>query len=458
MSINGKHLINMGFEPGPHFPVMLAKANELIRDGATEDEIVKAITGLAPEPIIKVNTRPVPLDYHSFLTTYNGTEIELKNIVMCYDAMARVGQLPTVKAMALMPDACPAGTLPVGGIAATENAIHPDMHSADICCSMCLTVLDGEDDLKHVLDTAQAVTHFGPCAKERIPQRLPSSGLMARISENKFLESHVLAAYKDFMSQGDGNHFLFVGRIESTGQTAIVTHHGSRSLGARLYSAGMKAAKRHTHKHASGINDLESWIEAESVEGEEYWNALQIVRLWTMENHLAIHNEIGHRLGRHVLDRHFNEHNFVFRKTDGLFYHAKGATPSFDFYSPTDTGYTIIPMNMAEPVLITTHRNRKEALGFAPHGAGRNMTRTFYRNNFEAVMPEGIDVRAYIGDTDVTELPGAYKSSRYVTDIIEKDRLANIVERVIPYGSIMAGDLSMHQPWRKKKGQSVKDW
>lgn len=29
-------------------------------------------------------------------------------------------------------------------------------------------------------------------------------------------------------------------------------------------------------------------------------------------------------------DRFWNEHNFVFRRSDGLFYHGKGATPAFD--------------------------------------------------------------------------------------------------------------------------------
>ena len=37
---------------------------------------------------------------------------------------------------------------------------------------------------------------------------------------------------RHFGTQGDGNHFFFVGRIASTGETALVTHHGSRKPGA----------------------------------------------------------------------------------------------------------------------------------------------------------------------------------------------------------------------------------
>ena len=41
--------------------------------------------------------------------------------------------------------------IPVGGIAVTKNAIHPSMHSADICCSVMMTNL-GNVSPKMVLD------------------------------------------------------------------------------------------------------------------------------------------------------------------------------------------------------------------------------------------------------------------------------------------------------------------
>ena len=56
--------------------------------------------------------------------------------------MTELMRTPKIIAGAVMPDACPAGpkgTIPVGGIAVSE-AIHPGMHSADICCSMAISV------------------------------------------------------------------------------------------------------------------------------------------------------------------------------------------------------------------------------------------------------------------------------------------------------------------------------
>ena len=62
----------------------------------------------------------------------------------------------------------------VGGVAVAKNAIHPGMHSADICCSVMLTDF-GKADPKEILDAAHANTHFGPGGRERDSQfRFPT--------------------------------------------------------------------------------------------------------------------------------------------------------------------------------------------------------------------------------------------------------------------------------------------
>ena len=77
---------------------------------------------------------------------------------------------------------------------------------------------------------------------------------------------------------------------------------------------------------------------ADSQEGEDYWDALQLAREWTKQNHLMLHTAIARSMGNKIEDQFWNEHNFVFRKSDGLFYHAKGATPSYSGFSPDDDG------------------------------------------------------------------------------------------------------------------------
>lgn len=69
-------------------------------------------------------------------------------------------------------------------------------------------------------------------------------------------------------------------------------------------------------------------------------------------------------------------------------------------------------------MLITRHRDREASLGFAPHGAGQNMSRSaFVRPHVDVPSEEllrryapGVDLRSYCGALDVPELPGAYKT------------------------------------------------
>jgi tRNA-splicing ligase RtcB (3'-phosphate/5'-hydroxy nucleic acid ligase) len=221
----------------------------------------------------------------------------------------------------------------------------------------------------------------------------------------------------------------------------------------------MDAAERHRRKLSPETAAHNAWIPSETEEGAAYWDALQIIRTWTKKNHFAIHDVVAKHLQIKVRDRFWNEHNFVFRKTDGLFYHAKGATPAFLFYAGDTNGLTLIPLNMAEPILIAKGLDAPNGLGFAPHGAGRNFSRTAFMKRFAhmtgaeivAEQTKGIDARYFCGIPDVSELPAAYKNATSVRRQIAEYGLAEIVDTIEPVGSIMAGDWQRDAPWRKKR-------
>jgi hypothetical protein len=65
---------------------------------------------------------------------------EAVNVAAVEAAMTDLMRVPTVVAGTVMPDACPTGggEIPVGGVIAAKEAIHPGFHSADICCSMAV--------------------------------------------------------------------------------------------------------------------------------------------------------------------------------------------------------------------------------------------------------------------------------------------------------------------------------
>jgi len=157
-------------------------------------------------------------------------------------------------------------------------------------------------------------------------------------------------------------------------------------------------------------------------------------------------------------DRFWNEHNFVFKRDD-LFYHGKGATPAWGDYASDATGLTLIPLNMSEPVLVVRGKDADHALGFSPHGAGRNFSRSEHKRRMGEMTAEqalkaeteGLDIRFPAGGIDASELPSSYKNASNVVRQIDSFELAEIVDYIDPYGCMMAGDVPPFWMNRKKK-------
>ena len=457
--VTGTDLTTWGHRPGPAFPVLLAKANAARAEGLDAAAIRQRLAADLP-PVIPAQELRHPRDvvFHTNLVAED--EDELKNLSDVSDTMRVLMRTPTIEKGAIMPDACPTGplgTIPVGGVVAARGAIHPGMHSADICCSVMITDL-GMADPKAVLDAATAVTHFGPGGRENDNRFTLSLDLLDAFRENDFLKSPKLlqTAQAHLGTQGDGNHFLFVGRSRKTGRTAMVTHHGSRGPGALLYKAGMEVAERFRRALSPETLKQNAWIPADSDDGRAYWSALQLIRRWTKANHNAIHQAVVEKLRADPGDRYWNEHNFVFER-DGLYYHGKGATPAWANYAADATGLTLIPLNMAEPVLVVRGKDAGHGLGFSPHGAGRNYSRTEHRrrngsmtaDQMLATEAKGLDIRFHAGGIDMSELPSGYKRADTVVRQISDYGLAEIEDYIDPYGCIMAGDVPPF--WHRKK-------
>lgn len=455
MKITGNEIVALGYRPGKWYAEAIDYINE---NKLTTEEMETYLEQFRmPDPI---PLKEVPTEYVVNIRAEN--ENEEDNVLKVLQTMNALMKTPTLVSGAVMPDACPTGPegqIPVGGVVVAKNAIHPGFHSADICCSVMLTDF-GKVEPKLVLDASHSVTHFGYGGRPRGEQMPMSQELMDAFRENYFLkdEDLISIARSHMGTQGDGNHFLFVGISKATGNTMMVTHHGSRAPGAKLYDMGMKVANRFRREISPDTLKENAWIPFDTQEGQDYWDALQLIRKWTKENHEAIHNATLEKLDIEAKDRYWNEHNFVFREGD-LFYHAKGATPLDDKFLPDITGPRLIPLNMAEPVLIVQGTTNGRNLGFAPHGAGRNFSRSFHKKSLahktiEEIFEEetkGLDVRFFTNDIDISELPSAYKNADSVRKQIEEYGLCEVIDEVMPYGCIMAGDVQKNAPWKKKK-------
>ena len=478
MEIKARELLAAGWRENRQLGAALRRARELEASGLARDAMFAQLEQEHPKTISLI----APREHASplALAVECDTPEESENVARARARMTELLHVPVVRAGVLMPDTCPAGggeaTIPVGGAIAVDNAIIPGAHSADICCSMFASFFPANHPVGELMDHLQAVTHFGAGGRPRGGQ-FSSAVLGEPVWDNPFLKG-MRSRAQDFLgTQGDGNHFAYIGRIQfsdaqreaiaAAGHTSLaeaigrdggdfhvlVTHHGSRGLGAELYKRGQAAARRWCDQIAQGVPDAACWLPADTDEGREYWEALQYIARWTRENHAVLHDAFLRRAGLRPLAQFGNEHNFVWKRGD-TYLHGKGATPAWcDEQGRPLLG--LIPLNMAREILIVLGANNADYLSFCPHGAGRNLSRTAMLRPFRdadgeldparvkqvmAETTEGLDVRWFSGMPDLSESPLGYKDATKVKAQIARFGLASVVGEIHPLGCIMAGE------------------
>lgn len=496
MEIKARDLLAAGWPEGRRLGSALRRARDLESTGLPRADVLARLEAEFPKQLAVILPRPEPAPLAAAIEA-EGPEEEA-NVALARQRMTELLHVPVVKRGVIMPDACPSGggyaTIPVGGGIEVENAIIPGAHSADICCSMFATFFPANHPVGAMMDHLQQTTHFGAGGRPR-GQQWNSAVLEQPVWDNPFL-SGLRSRAQDFLgTQGDGNHFAYLGRIqftepqraalETAGYTeladwivrrdgafnVLVTHHGSRGLGADVYKRGQKAARAWCAENAKDIPDAAVWLPGDAPEGRAYWDALQYVGRWTRENHALIHDALLRRLGQRALVQIGNEHNFVWKRGDA-FFHGKGATPAWrDEAGRPLLG--LIPLNMAREILLVLGADQDDYLSFCPHGAGRNLSRTAmlapYRDDEGELDPArvrevlagctaGLDIRWFGGEPDLSELPLAYKDATKVKAQIARFGLATVVGEIQPQGCIMAGE-APEPPWvraRREKRASHK--
>lgn len=488
IEIKARDLIAAGWHENRRLGAALRRARELEASGLTREETLAQLEQEFPKmpPLLVPRLHAAPLA----LAVETGTAEEATNVIAARARITELLHTPVVRAGVLMPDTCPAGggaaTIPVGGAIAVENAIIPGAHSADICCSMFASFFPANHPIGELMDHLQAVTHFGAGGRARGKQ-FTSAVLDEPVWENPFLKG-LRSRAQDFLGTlGDGNHFAYIGRIQfsdtqraalaASGHMALaesaarhggefhvlVTHHGSRGLGADLYKRGQAAARRWCDENTTCIPDAACWLPADTDEGRAYWEALQYIARWTRENHAVLHDAFLRRVGLRPLAQLGNEHNFVWKRGD-VFLHGKGATPAWR----DDRGRALlglIPLNMAREILLVLGADNTDYLSFCPHGAGRNLSRSAMLRPYKdadgeldparvkqvlAEATAGLDIRWFNGAPDLSESPLGYKDATKVKAQIARFGLATVVGEIHPLGCIMAGE--QEEPyWAKNR-------
>jgi len=487
--ITGHDLIQAGLAPGREFGQALAFANHELASGKAWSTVKTEVLAqfsrkiapkirLKPELVIPVAAKPESAE-------------EEQNLADALCKIRELSQVPIVESAALMPDHCPTGQewgcIPVGGAITTINSVIPAAHSADINCGMHATFFQTSHSVNDLMGMLRASTLFGPYA---IPkgQEVSHTVLQESVWSNPYLQGLEDHALRCLGTQGDGNHFSYLGSLsvqeglirnleksghysqarafsEHRGATlqVLVTHHGSRNFGAKVYRRGLDAAIRYTSEIADQIPKSGAWLDLATPEGSQYWEALEYVSRWTSVNHEVIHEKFLQAAGCLSITSIANHHNAVWRH-EARIYHGKGATPAWkDSQGRPQLG--LIPLNMGREILLVEGMDNHQFLSFAPHGAGRNRSRTVIKREFLdpatgledtnaiknaiAQQTKNIIIEWASGKPDISESPLGYKSASKVKQEIADFGLAKIIGEIYPRGCIMAGEIKA--PWKKSR-------
>ncbi|HZT23304.1 MAG TPA: RtcB family protein [Verrucomicrobiae bacterium] len=338
--------------------------------------------------------------------------------------MEQACQLPVSVAGALMPDAHVGYGLPIGGVLATDNAVIPFAVGVDIACRMKMTVLDipvrdwerYQDRFRRAIETE---TRFGVGAT--FHKRREHEVMDADWSVSPVTRQNKDRAWAQLGTSGSGNHFVEFGlftahtrikELEPGTYVALLSHSGSRGTGAAVCDYYSKLAIK---KHPELPRELQrlAWLPLDSPEGQEYWQAMELMGRYAAANHACIHRHIAQHLGAQVLLDLENHHNFAWKEKHlvggverEVIVHRKGATPA----APGMLG--IIPGSMAAPGFVVCGKGNPQSLHSAAHGAGRAMSRRAATGKFNWK-----DVNRFLQEQGVTllsagldEVPMAYKN------------------------------------------------
>ena len=349
---------------------------------------------------------------------------------------------PVARAAALMPDAHLGYGLPIGGVLALENAVMPYAVGVDIACRMKLSLLDLPvdtltDRFDDYRDALQDGTRFGVGAVHQKPQAhavLDQDWTITRITRELRDKAH-----KQLGTSGSGNHFVEFGvvtldtrdddlNLDAGQYVALLSHSGSRGTGAAVCDTYSRAARAQLPSQYADLGRL-AWLSLDTQEGQDYWAAMNLMGDYAAANHDVIHRLVTKLLGAQIIAGVENHHNFAWKEIHGgreLIVHRKGATPA------GQDVLGVIPGSMATPAYVVRGKGNPESLHSASHGAGRRMSRTKAKEqyNFRAVQKDLEKKGVHILSAGSDEVPYVYKNIDEV--MAAQQDLVEIVARFDP--------------------------
>ena len=472
--IDGRTLLARGWPSGPLIGHGLRLASSLTAGGTPEPDVLALLDRIQDHPEAITSGEPgFDLAQAVVASRYVPPTPEIRDqpldvpiwgreligdgaVRQMHDAM----RLPVTVAGALMPDAHIGYGIPIGGVVALDGAVAPYMVGVDIACRMMLSVypadaltyLDDEARRDVLKDGLRRESRFGIGARFKPGQRRQHAVLDdADWTATPLLKSLLDKAHAQLGTSGTGNHFVDAGRLDvgDTGASAlgvepgvyfaILTHSGSRGVGATIADRYSKLARAETPLPRE-LQAL-AWLGLDTELGQEYWTSMELAGRFASACHRTLHDALAASLGLEAVATVENHHNFAWREThvvDGVerevVVHRKGATPAGDGV------LGVVPGSQGHPSYVVRGKGSAASLDSASHGAGRQMgrkhaIRVLDRAERDAwLAARGVELLG----SGMDEAPQAYKD---IDEVLALQRdLAEPVAAFQPHVVLMASD------------------
>ncbi len=341
------------------------------------------------------------------------------------DQISNVAFLPfAFHHIALMPDAHQGYGMPIGGVAALDNVISPNMVGVDIGCGMHAVKTDIKEarpeDLKKWMSEIRKVVPVGKGAKHDRPFKLEmpeySCGSdKVEVSGSPVIESEHNNAMRQIGTLGAGNHFIEIQRDED-GFIWVMIHTGSRHLGfqvGKVYNQKAKDLNKKWHSEVNEKADL-AFLSLDFEAGQSYIKAMKYCLLyaWCSRRKILRSVQLAMDFGYEdspYLDVHHNYAALENHFGKNLWVHRKGAIRT------REGELGVIPGSQGTASYIVKGLGNPESFMSASHGAGRVLSRTKARATLNiSDVVKNLDQKGIIHSirdkADLDEAPEAYKN------------------------------------------------
>jgi tRNA-splicing ligase RtcB (3'-phosphate/5'-hydroxy nucleic acid ligase) len=307
--------------------------------------------------------------------------------------LARVAQ--RARRVALMADGHVGYVMPIGGVAAYDNAVSVVGVGFDIACGNAAIRTDAtlddlgrkrarsQTELERLADRIADTVSFGIGRKNLADDAPTDDPIFDDPAWEAVPAKHRQALHTKARQQlgtvGSGNHYVDVFADEA-GSLWVGVHFGSRGFGHTVASNFLALGQEKSWGERAP--ETEVILPLEQPVGHDYWHLMNLAGRYAYAGREWVARKVVSLLGANEVELVHNHHNFAwkeFHEGEELVVVRKGATPAF----PGQKGFVggsmgddAVIVQGSTPTTPEAESLQRDALFSTVHGAGRIMSRT----------------------------------------------------------------------------------